>query len=70
MKAEPAAEAPEETGRQYRQAIAQRSGDRLLHYNFGLFLFNYDRAAGAQQLRLAQPWDGFPVFAPDGMQLE
>ena len=50
--------------------LTKQPGDRILHYNFGLFLFDYDRDASAEQLRMAQPWDGFPVFAPDGTQLE
>src|SRR5215831_2490101 len=31
---------------------------------------HYNRMAAAEQLKMAQPWDGFPVFAPDGTQLE
>jgi hypothetical protein len=46
-----------------------RPDDRILHYNFGLFLFDYNRAAAAEQLRMARPWDDFPVFAPDGTPL-
>jgi hypothetical protein len=41
-----------------------------LHYRFGTFLFQYNRNAAAQQLVLAQPWDGFPVFLPDGTQIK
>jgi tetratricopeptide (TPR) repeat protein len=63
-------ENPDDTVAQYQWAIAKDPNDRVLHYNFGLFLFDYDRDASAQQLRMAQPWDGFPVFAPDGTQLE
>jgi tetratricopeptide (TPR) repeat protein len=59
-------ENPDATVAEYQYAIRQRPDDRILHYNFGLFLFNYDRAAGAAELRLARPWDDFPVFAPDG----
>jgi tetratricopeptide (TPR) repeat protein len=63
-------ESPEQTAAEYQWAIAQRPDDRLLHYNFGLFLFNFDREAGAEQLKLSQPWDGFPVFTPDGTLLQ
>ncbi|HVO61541.1 MAG TPA: bacterial transcriptional activator domain-containing protein [Terriglobales bacterium] len=59
-------ENPAETLVEYQWAIAQHPNDRPLHYNYGLFLFEHDRKAAAEQLRLAQPWDGFPVFAPDG----
>jgi hypothetical protein len=44
--------------------------DRVLHYNYGLFLFEHNRAAAVQQLSLSRPWDGFPSFAPDGMPVE
>jgi hypothetical protein len=63
-------ESPDDTVAQYQWAIAKDPNDRILHYNFGLFLFEYDRDAAAQELRMSQPWDGFPVFAPDGTQLE
>jgi len=59
-------ENPDQTVAAYEWALAQRPDDRVLHYNFGLFLFNFDRDAAAEQLKLSQPWDGFPVFAPDG----
>lgn len=59
-------ERPDRTAAEYQWAIQREPDDRVLHYNFGLFLFDYDRNAAAQQLRLARPWDGFPVFAPDG----
>jgi tetratricopeptide (TPR) repeat protein len=62
-------ESPNQTVAEYQWAIGKKPDDRILHYNFGLFLFNYDRAAAAEQLKLAQPWDGFPVFTPDGVQL-
>ncbi len=58
------------TAAEYRAAIAQRPNDRVLHYNYGLFLYNFDREAGAEQLILSQPWDGFPVFGPDGTRLQ
>ncbi len=63
-------ESPDETIAEYQWAIDKQPDDRILHYNFGLFLFDYNREASAQQLRMSQPWDGFPVFAPDGTQLE
>ncbi len=63
-------ESPDETAAEYQWAIRRKPDDRILHYNFGLFLFDYNRAAAAEQLRLARPWDGFPVFAPDGTSIE
>jgi len=62
-------ESPDETGAEYQWAIRTKPDDRILHYNFGLFLFDYDRNAAAEQLRLSRPWDDFPVFAPDGTPL-
>ena len=59
-------EPPQQTADEYHSAIAARPEDRILHYNFGLFLFDYNRGAAAEQLKMAQPWDGFPVFLPDG----
>jgi tetratricopeptide (TPR) repeat protein len=59
-------ENPADTAADYQWAIGRKPDDRILHYNYGLFLFEHDRNAAAQQLRLAQPWDGFPVFLPDG----
>lgn len=70
LKAQEAAETPEETVAEYEWAIRQRPDDRILHYNYGLFLFGLNRAAGIEQLRMSRPWDGFPVFAPDGTQVE
>jgi tetratricopeptide (TPR) repeat protein len=63
-------ESPKETAAKYQWAIRKNPDDRILHYNFGLFLFDYNRAAAAEQLRMARPWDGFPVFAPDGTPIE
>jgi tetratricopeptide (TPR) repeat protein len=63
-------ENPAETAGAYRRAVAQRPDDRILHYNYGLFLFEHDREAAIEQLRLSRPWDGFPVFTPDGMMVE
>ena len=62
-------ENPNQTASEYQWAISQKPDDRILHYNFGLFLFNYDRSTAADQLRLSRPWDEFPVFAPDGTLL-
>ena len=66
FQAEAPDEDPQQTAAEYQWAIAQNSADRVLRYNYGLFLFGYDRNQGAAQLRLSRPWDGFPVFAPDG----
>ncbi|HTZ45990.1 MAG TPA: hypothetical protein VMH20_00255 [Verrucomicrobiae bacterium] len=63
------AQNPRETASQYEWALAQAPNDLTLHYKFGLFLFNYDRNASAQQLILARPNDTFPVFLPDGTQI-
>lgn len=62
-------ENPNNTISEYQWAITQKPDDRILHYNFGLFLFNYDPPAAADQLRMSRPWDDFPVFAPDGTPL-
>ena len=69
LAAQSPVESPDETATEYRAAIAQRPDDRILHYNFGLFLYNFDREAGSEELKLSQPWDGFPVFGPDGTPL-
>jgi tetratricopeptide (TPR) repeat protein len=63
-------EAVADTVLQYQSAIAHAPDDLTLHYKFGLFLFDYDRAAAAQQLRLARPNDDFPVFLPDGTRIQ
>ena len=70
FKAAPSDESPSETAAQYQWAIARQPDDRILHYNYGLLLFDHDRAAAVAQLRMSQPWDGFPVFAPDGTPVE
>ncbi len=70
IEAQAPVESPDDTAAEYRAAIAQRPEDRVLRYNYGLFLYNFDRDAGAEQLRLSQPWDGFPVFGPDGTRLQ
>lgn len=60
----------QDTVSQYQWAIRQSPGDPTLHYKFGLFLANYDREAAAQQLVLSRPNDAFPVFLPDGTQVQ
>ena len=70
MKAGAPDESPDETAAEYQWAIRRKPDDRILHYNFGLFLFDYNRGAAAEQLRLSRPWDGFPVFAPNGTLIE
>ncbi len=55
---------------QYEWAIQKNPGDPVLHYNYGLFLFEHNRNAAMQQLSLSRPWDGFPVFTPDGMPVQ
>ena len=62
-------ETANDTALQYQWAIARAPEDRMLRYRFGMFLFTYNRAASAEQLAMAQPWDGFPVFLPDGTQV-
>jgi tetratricopeptide (TPR) repeat protein len=62
-------ESPDQTLSEYQWAIRKKPDDRVLHYNFGLFLFDYNRPAAAEQLRMSRPWDEFPVFAPDGTPL-
>ena len=70
LKAGLADENPNDTAAEYQWAITRKPDDRILHYNFGLFLFDYNRNAAAEQLRMARPWDSFPVFAPDGTPLD
>jgi hypothetical protein len=70
LKAEGPSESPDETAAQYEWAIRKNPDDRVLHYNYGLFLFEHNRDAAVAQLRLSRPWDGFPVFTPDGMLVE
>ena len=70
LQAEVPDENPAETSSEYQWAIAQKPDDRVLRYNYGLFLFGYDRNSAVAQLKMSQPWDGFPVFAPDGSPVE
>ncbi len=69
MQVESLNEEPNDTALQYQWAIARAPQDPMLRYRYGLFLFAYNRAAAAEQLAMAQPWDGFPVFMPDGTQV-
>ncbi|HZQ95771.1 MAG TPA: hypothetical protein VFA67_12225 [Candidatus Sulfotelmatobacter sp.] len=69
MEARNWSETPEETALQYQWAITRAPDDHMLRYRYGMFLFAYNRAAAAEQLAMAQPWDGFPVFMPDGTQI-
>jgi hypothetical protein len=69
LQAQNAGENPNDTALQYQWAISHWPDDHMLHYRYGMFLYQYNRAAAAEQLALAQPWDGFPVFFPDGTQI-
>ena len=66
MEANVPPEDPKTTAAEYEWAISRWPADRLLHFNFGVFLLNYDRNAALAQLRMSRPYDGFPVFSPDG----
>jgi tetratricopeptide (TPR) repeat protein len=68
-QAQSMSENPNDTALQYQWAIARAPDDHMLRYRYGVFLFAYNRAAAAEQLAMAQPWDGFPVFLPDGTQI-
>jgi tetratricopeptide (TPR) repeat protein len=67
--AEPPRENPNDTVALYQWAIARNPEDALLHLRFGTFLFPYNRNAAAEQIGMAQPWDGYPMFLPDGTEL-
>ena len=67
--AEPPNENPDDTVAEYRWAIARHPDDPMLHLRFGGFLFPYNRNAAAEQIGMAQPWDGYPMFLPDGTQV-
>lgn len=69
LQVEGTSENPNDTALQYQWAISRWPEDRMLHYRYGMFLYPYNRAAAAEQLAVAQPWDGFPVFLPDGTQI-
>jgi len=70
MQAQSLTQDPNETAVQYQWAIAQKPDDTMLHYHYGMFLFQYDRRAAAAELAMAQPWDGFPVFMPNGTRVK
>lgn len=63
-------ENPNDTALEYQWALDRSPDDVMLHYHYGMFLFQYNRQAAAQQFAMAQPWDGFPVFMPDGTRVE
>jgi tetratricopeptide (TPR) repeat protein len=69
IEAQSLRESPNDTALQYQWALARMPDDAMLHLRYGMFLFAYDRVAAAEQLAMAQPWDGFPVFLPDGTQI-
>ena len=66
MKADNSDESPDDTVAQYQWALARRPNDRILHFNYGVFLNQYDPAAAAAQFGVARPCDGFPLVTPDG----
>ena len=66
MKADDSDENPNDTAAQYQWALARRPGDRTLHFNYGVFLNQYNPAAAAEQFNVARPCDGFPLVTPDG----
>ena len=68
-KAQRPDETPNDTAAQYQWAIMRSPEDAMLRLRFGMFLYPYNRAAAAEQLGMAQPWDGYPVFLPDGTQV-
>ena len=70
LKAEGPSESADETAAQYEWAIRKNPADRVLHYNYGLFLFERNRNAAVQQLSMSRAWDGFPVFTPDGVPVQ
>jgi len=66
MLAENSDEEPSDTAAQYQWAIARRPDDRILHFNYGVFLYPYNPAAAEEQFSVARPCDGFPLVTPDG----
>jgi tetratricopeptide (TPR) repeat protein len=66
MKADNSGESPNDTAAQYQWALARRPDDRILHFNYGVFLNQYNPAAAAEQFGAARPCDGFPLVTPDG----
>jgi tetratricopeptide (TPR) repeat protein len=67
--AEPPRENPNDTVTKYQWAIGRSPEDEMLHLRFGTFLLPYNRNAAAEQIGMAQPWDGYPMFLPDGTQV-
>lgn len=63
-------ENPNDTATKYQWALARSPEDHMLHYHYGMFLFRYNRNAAGAELAMAQPWDGFPVYMPDGTQVK
>jgi len=59
-------ENPNDTAMQYQWALARNPDDRILHFNFGVFLYPYNPGAAEQQFSAARPFDGFPLVTPDG----
>lgn len=66
---DPPSENPSDTLAQYEWAIVRHPDDPMLRLRYGGFLFPYNRNAAAQQIGMAQPWDGYPMFLPDGTQI-
>jgi tetratricopeptide (TPR) repeat protein len=66
MKADNSDENPNDTAAQYQWALARRPNDRILHFNYGVFLNLYNPTASAEQFSAARPCDGFPLVTPDG----
>jgi tetratricopeptide (TPR) repeat protein len=66
IQAQNADENPNDTAAEYQWAIAKNPDDRILHFNFGIFLYPYNPPAAEEQFRLARPFDGFPLVTPDG----
>jgi tetratricopeptide (TPR) repeat protein len=66
MKADNSGESPDDTVAQYQWALTRRPYDRILHFNYGVFLNQYDPGAAAVQFSVARPSDGFPLVTPDG----
>ena len=66
VQASSSEEEPADTAAQYQWAIARQPEDRILHFNYGVFLYPYNPAAAEQQFASARPFDGFPLVTPDG----
>ena len=66
LAAEMPEENPQQTAAEYQWSIRKDPNDRPLRYNYGRFLFDFNRDAAVEQLRMARAWDGFPVIGPDG----